>query len=312
MDGTPYPPPAPEPPPAGAPQQQYAPPAPQAQYPPAAPQPQYDPSQYQQPQPAKKKKKTGLIIGIVVGVLLLCCIGSSVAGYLLYKAAEKEVTNTLDSSQDSTTDNTLDLDTDTADDSASAIDTGWEDFRPEAYADNGYGPLESFHQEVLDEAVAVHYPDLVVQEALVRPSTEYTTDTLVARAKLADNPDVQIAFYLEVENTDAFNSGWTNDPANEEYDYLDYGTAANGREYFWDNTQLVPLLGGISDDTVTDLLVQASKDFPGGVIYWVEVDGDTGYIEVTRWEAYADYSAGYVANYTLDGGEWVLDSAEQW
>lgn len=311
MDGTPYPPPAPEVPPPSAPQPQYAPPAPQAQYAPPAPQPQYDQSQYQQSAPPKKKK-TGLIIGIVVGVLLLCCIGSSVAGYLVYRAAEKEVTDTLDSTEDWTTDDTLDLDSDTADDSASTIDTGWEDFQPEASADNGYGALEGFHQEVLDEAMSTHFPDFEVQDALVRPSTDYTTDTLVARATLADDPNVEIAFYLEVENTDAFNSGWTNDPANEEFDYLDYGTAANGREYFWDNTQLVPLLGGISDSAVTDLLSQAASDFPGGVIYWVEVDGDTGYIEVTRWEAYADYSAGYTANYTLDGDEWVLDSAEQW
>lgn len=311
MDGTPYPPPAPEVPPASAPQPQYAPPAPQAQYPPAAPIPQYDQSQYQQAQPPKKKK-TGLIIGIVVGVLLLCCIGSAVAGYLVYRAAEKEVTDTLDSTEDWTTDDTLDLDADSTDDSASTIDTGWEDFQPEAYADNGYGALEGFHQEVLDEAISTHYPDLEVQEALVRPSTEYTTDTLVARATLADDPSVEIAFYLEIENTDAFNSGWTNDPANEEYDYLDYGTASNGREYFWDNTQLVPLLGGISDSAVTDLLSQAASDFPGGVIYWVEVDGESGYIEITRWEAYPDYSAGYIAYYTLDGDEWVLDSAEQW
>jgi len=310
MDGTPYPPPAPQVPPPSAPQPEYPPAAPQPEYPPTAPQPQYDQSQYQQAQPPKKKK-TGLIIGIVVGVLLLCCIGTSVAGYLVYRAAEKEVTDTLES-DDWTTDDTLDLDSDSTDESATTIDTGWEDFRPEAAADNGYGALEGFHQEVLDEAAATLYPDLNIEDALVRPSADYTTDTLVARATLADNPDVQIAFYLEIENTAAFDSGWTNDPANEEYDYLDYGTAANGREYFWDNTQLVPLMGGITDGSVTDLLAQAAEDFPDGVVYWVEVDGDTGYIEVTRWEAYPDYSAGYVANYTLDGDVWVLDSAEQW
>ncbi|MDO8847468.1 MAG: hypothetical protein Q7W51_03640 [Coriobacteriia bacterium] len=309
MDGTPYPPPTPEVPPAGAPQAPYPPAAPQAQYdqqqyPPATPQPQY-----QQPQPPKKKK-TGLIIGIVVGVLLLCCVGSGVAAYLIFRAAEDEVTNTLETTDEWET-NTLDLDSD-SNDEASTMDTGWEDFQPEASADNGYGPLEAFHEEVLDEAVATHYPDLVVKEALVHPSTEYTTDTLVARATLADDPNVQIAFYLEVENTAGFDSGWTNDPANEEYDYMDYGTASNGREYFWDNSQLVPLLNGIGDSSVTDLLSQAAVDFPGGVIYWVEVDGESGYIEVTRWEAYADYSAGYIAYYTLDGDTWVLDSAEQW
>lgn len=309
MDGTPYPPPAPEVPPASAPQPQYPPAAPQPQYDQAVPPPQYDQASYQQPQPPKKKK-TGLIIGIIVGVLLLCCIGSAIAGYLVYKAAEDEITNTLESTEGWETDTTLDLDSNETDDSST--DTGWEDFRPEALADNGYGALEGFHQEVLDEAAAMHYPDLDVEEALVRPSADYTTDTLVARASLSGNPDVQIAFYLEVENTEAFNSGWTNDPATQEYDYLDYGTATNGREYFWDNSQLVPLLGGITDDSVTDLLVQASEDFSGGVIYWVEVDGESGYIEVTRWDAYPDYSAGYTAYYTLDGDTWVLDSAEQW
>lgn len=308
MDGTPYPPPAPQVPPTPAP--------PQPQYAPPAPQPAYEQQQYQQPpyaEPQPPKKKTGLIIGIVVGVLLLCCIGSAVAGYLIYKAAADEVSNTLDTSDESSTDNTLDLNADTTEDvTASTIDTGWESFQPSVTPGNGYGALESFHQEVLDEAAATLLPDFEVQEALARPSAEYTTDTVVARATLADDPSVQIAFYLEVENTEAFDSGWTNDTANEEYDYLDYGVAANGREYFWDNTQLVPLLGGISDPAVTDLLVQAATDFPGGVIYWIEIDGSTGYIEVTRWEAYQDYSAGFTADYTLDGDTWVLQSAEQW
>ena len=50
-----------------------------------------------------------------------------------------------------------------------------------------------------------------------------------------------------------------------------------------------------------DLLRQAAKDFPGGVIYLLENDGETGYIEVTRWDAYPDYSAGFFAYYTFDG-----------
>jgi hypothetical protein len=305
MDGTPYPPPAPQVPPTPAPPQpQYAPPPPQPAYDPQ----QYQQPQYQQPQPPKKKK-TGLIIGIVLGVLLLCCVGSSVAAYLIYRAAEQEVTSTIESNDFNM--DTFDTDTNT-DISASTIDTGWESFYPGATPDNGYGALESFHQEVLDEVAASLFPDLVIEEALARPSTEYTTDTVVARTTLADNPDVQIAFYLEVENTAAYDAGWTNDTANEEYDYLDWGTASNGREYFWDNTQLVPLMYGITDPTVSDLLAQAAADFPGGVIYWVEVDGSSGYIEVTRWQAYADYSAGYMAYYTLDGDTWVLDSAEQW
>ncbi len=309
MDGTPYPPPTPEVPPTGAPQASYPPAAPQPQYdqqqyPPATPQPQY-----QQPQPPKKKK-TGLIIGIVVGVLLLCCVGSGVAGYLLYRAAEDEVTNTLETTDEWETD-TLDLDSDITEDEVT-LDTGWDEFEPITYDPSLWVSTDTFHDEVLDDAMSSLFPDFELAEVLARPTTEYSTDTVLARATLASDSDVAIAFWLEVENTPAFESGWVWDPAAEGYDYMDVTTAPNGREYSWDNTQLVPLLFGISDETSEDLLRAVASDFPDCVISLVENDGETGYVEFTRWDGYPDYESGFYANYTYDGSEWMLDDAGEW
>jgi len=292
MDGTPYPPPAPEVPP---------PPAPAVPQPPTpgVPQPQYAPT----PPP---KRKTGLIIAIVVGVLLLCCCGTGAAGFIAFRAAEDTATETIDEISNEFEPDVLDSE------SGPALDTGWEDFAPPAYDPSVFVALEPFHEEVLAEAAAMLFPDFELIEAVVKPSAEYTTDLVLARASLASDPGAEIAFYLEVENTAAFDAGWTNDPSAQEFDYLDVTTASNGREYFWDNTQMIPLLGGIADPAVEDLLTQVSYDFPGCVVYLVETEGSSAFVEFTRWESYPDYSTGYTADYTLDGDTWVLDSAGQW
>lgn len=294
MDGTPYPPPTPSVPPPDVPQPQYA---PQAPYAPAAP---------------PKKKKTGLIIGIVVAVILLCCCGSGVGGFLLFRAADEEVTEGLEEVTNELDSELPGLDSDAADDEASELDTGWDEFEPAAYDSSVWVGLDGFHEEVLADAMNSLFPEFELQEQLAQPSTEYSTDTVLARATLASDSDVAIAFWLEVENTPAFESGWVWDPVRDGYDYMDVTTAANGREYSWDNTQLVPLLFGMSDDTTEDLLRAVGNDFPDSVIYIVENDGEMGYVEFTRWDAYPDYDAGFYADYTYDGDEWTLADAGEW
>ncbi len=304
MDGTPYPPPTPSVPPAGA-------EPPQAQYP--APEPQYAPqAPYAPAEPPKKK--TGLIIAIVVVVILLCCCGSGVAGLLFFRTSESTITGSDDVIEqlEGLEDSAADIAANSGNPVGPAEGTGWEDFAPATYDSSVWVGLEPFHQEVLDEVAATLFPDFEVTDALVRPSTEYTTDTLLARATLAGEPETQIAFYLEVENTAAFDSGWTDDPADQEFEYLDHGQASNGREYYWDNTQLVPLFYGIGDYTTQELLVTVADDFPDAVITLVEADGETGYVEFTRWDAYPGYEVGYSADYSYDGYGWVLGSAQEW
>lgn len=289
MDGTPYPPPAPSVPPAGAPQPQYA---PQAPYAPAPPPP---------------KKKTGLIIGIVVAVILLCCCGSSVAGLLLFRSADTEGTKSLEE----VTSDLPDLNSDVAEDEVT-LDTGWEDFAPATYDPSVWVAPDAFHASVVDDAMASLFPDFELTDVLVRPSTEYSTDTVLVRAELTSDSDAVIAYWLEVENIPAYESGWVWDPERDGYDYMDVATASNGHEYSWDNTQLVPLHFGISDATTEDLLRTVAADFPDCVIYLVENDGETAYVEFTRWEAYPDYDSGYYADYSYDGSGWTLEEAALW
>ncbi len=294
MDGTPYQPPTPSvPPPPDMQQPQYA---PQAPYAPAEP---------------PKKKKTGLIIGIVVAVILLCCCGSGIGGLFLYRAADEEVTEGLEEITTELDSELPDLDSD-VDEGMDPRDTGWDDFDPGAYDSSVWISTDAFHEEVLADAMSSLFPDFDIEERLARPTTEYSTDTVLARATLASDPNVAIAFWLEVENTPAFESGWVWDPERDGYDYMDVATAPNGREYSWDNTQLVPLLFGMSDDSTEDLLKAVTRDFPDCVIYLVENDGEAGYVEFTRWDAYPDYDEGFYADYTYDGGEWILEDASSW
>lgn len=316
MDGTSYPPPTPPVPPSGAEPPQasaeVAEPRYDAQAP--APAPEYAPQAPYAP-PVPPKKKTGLIIAIVVAVLLLCCCGSGVAGLLFFRASSSEITESSDNvieQLEGLEDSAADIAAESGNPAGPAEGTGWEDFAPGSYNSTVWIALEPFHQEVLDEVAATLFPDFEITDALVRPSTEYTTDTLLARATLTGEPETQIAFYLEVENTAAFDSGWTDDPADQEFEYLDHGQASNGREYYWDNTQLVPLLNGIGDDKTQELLVTVADDFPDAVITIVETDGETAYVEFTRWDAYPGYETGFSADYSYDGYGWVLDSAQEW
>ncbi|MGB4442512.1 MAG: hypothetical protein WBJ62_09870 [Coriobacteriia bacterium] len=294
MDGTPYPPPTPSVPPPVAPQPHYA---PQAPYSPAEP---------------PKKKKTGLIIGIVVAVILLCCCGSGAAGYFLFMAADEEVTESVDEVTNELDSDLPDLGSDIAEDGVHILAARWDQFDPPAYDPSVWVSTDAYHEEVLDDAMSSLFPDFELEERLARPTTEYSTDTVLARATLASDSDVAIAFWLEVENTPAFKSGWVWDPARDGYEYMDVATAANGREYSWDNTQLVPLLFGIGDDSTEDLIRTVANDFPGCVISVMENDGDTATVEFTRWDAYPDYDAGYYADYTYDGDEWELVEAGEW
>jgi hypothetical protein len=94
--------PPPPPPPPGAfpqqpaatpPQPQYPPPGPPAytpQQPVQPPQPQY--GQPQAPPPAPKKKRTGLIIALIVGLLLLCGIGGC-AGIVFFAASSSSTSS---------------------------------------------------------------------------------------------------------------------------------------------------------------------------------------------------------------------------
>ncbi len=194
---------------------------------------------------------------------------------------------------------------------ADPVNPDWESFYPTISDPSAYSDLGDAHQEVLSEVMATMYPDFVLEESMVKVSgDEYVTDLVLARASLPYDPSVQIAFYLEVEDDESYAAGWTSDGAYE--DYLDYAVASNGREFFWDNMQLVPLHYGIGDDSVFALLAQVAADWPGSVVNWIEADGTTGYIEVTRWEGYPDYAEGFWADYEYDGADWVCTDSGLW
>ena len=60
------------------------------------------------------------------------------------------------------------------------------------------------------------------------------------------------------------------------------------------------------------LLAQVQADFPGAVVDYAEIAGETAYVTLTRWEAYPPYAGGFDVLYDRAAGGWEYSSSEQW
>lgn len=285
MDGTPYPPPAPTVPQPGAPQPLYP-----AAQPPAQP----------------PKKKTGLIIGIVVAVLLLCCIGTSIAGYLVLKGAKDATDGTLG-----------EVSTGFESDSGGASTyegSEWANFQPEIEDSSIYSSPSQVQLDLIDEVNSSLYPDFEVDDVVLEEGGEdaesFYPNILYVKASMSSDSDVRIAYYIWADWDQAVAAGYAlSDDQAESYET--FAVASDGTGYVYDNENLEGLIFGVSDRDVVDVLAQADADFPDYVAMMTTPMGDTCEVVITRWEAFPDLAAGLIVTYERDGDSWNVTSVEE-
>jgi hypothetical protein len=204
---------------------------------------------------------------------------------------------------------------DSATDAYEPPDTGWEAFLPGPYDATVFSAPSERNIALVQEIHAQLYPDFTVDEVLCEPGyiegDTFWEDQLFVKASLTSDPGVQIAYVLYIELQEAFEQGVSYDPADIE-SYLTLTTSANGTEYIYNHSRMPGLLNGISDPAVIGLLAQSQADFPGSVADYVEIDGDQGYLTLTRWEAYPAYVGGFDVTYTRMNGGWEYISSQQW
>jgi len=292
-------PPAPEVPPAPA-QPTYA-PAPQPQ---APAQPAYTPVPAAAP---PKKNKTLVIVLVIVGVLLLCCIGSAVGGILLFRSASSDVVSELES----------ELGTDVTEEvleTGDSVDPAWDAFDPAPYDTTVYQPLSARNQALLTEIHAVIFPGFTIEEAVCEPGYEdeetYWMDSIYVRAVLDSDPDVRIVYPVWVQLEAGVADGSTSDPSS-----LDEGEVlaktADGVEYIYYNDLLPGLMQGAADQDLVDLIAQVRSDFPDSYTGYAEIDGNDGYLTVTKWDAYPDYTPLFDLTYVRVDGAWEYVTSEE-
>ena len=301
-------------------QNSYPPPPPAPAVPPAPAQPAYDATPAPQPQvPAQpayapapaaappKKNKTLVIVLVIVGVLLLCCIGSAVGGILLFRSASSEVVSELES----------ELGTDVTEEVLEAggpVDPAWDVFDPAPFDTTVYQPLSARNQALLTEIHAALFPGFTIEEAVCEPGYEdeetYWMDSIYVRAVLDSDPDIRIVYPVWVQLEKSVAEGSTSDPAS-----LDEGEVlaktADGVEYIYYDDLLPGLMKGAADQDLIDLIAQVQADFPDACTGYAEIDGDDGYLTVTKWNAYPAYTPLFDLTYTRVDGVWEYLSSEE-
>ena len=279
-------------------------------------------------QPQPKKNRTVIIIVAVVAALLLCCCGVAVAGVLLFLPAGSEVSSLPDELTDSLADGGLAPDedggttdgggTDATDDTggvAAAQESGWDAFAPGAYDTTVFTEPSARNQALVEEIHAQLYPDFAIEDIVCEPGyiegDTYWEDQLYVMASLASDSSVKIAYVIYIELVEAWAGGISYDPADIE-SYLTLTTSADGTEYIYDHSRLIGFLNGVSEPDLVPLLAQVQTDFPGAVVDYAEIEGETAYVTLTRWEAYPPYAGGFDVLYDRVADGWEYASSEQW
>lgn len=313
---TSYPPPPPPPvPPTSAAPQVPVPPAPAV--PPvspstatvAPPAPPVQPPSGTSPvaEPPKKKNKTLIIVLVIIGVLLLCCVGSAVGGIVLFRSASSDVVSDLESELGA--DVTEDLV-----DAGGSVDPAWDDFDPAPYDTTVYQPLSARNQALLTEIHAAVFPGFTIEEAVCEPGYEdedtFWMDSVYVRAVLDSDPDVRIVYPVWIQLEASVAAGSYTDPASlDEGEVLE--KTADGVEYLYYDDLLTGLMKGAADADLIELVAQAGVDFPDSYTGYAEIDGDDGYLTVTKWDAYPPYTPLFDLTYARVDGAWEYVSSEQ-
>jgi hypothetical protein len=247
--------------------------------------------------PDLPKKRTGLIVAVVIGVLVLMC-GCGVAIVLaLFDLGASDTSGTATTmtraSEAETTRQQLWLLA-----RASFPTTGFVTYA----ADERQAALAG-------RAVAMLLPDFAVDDLRIHPGSYdaaenwYEFDTYVTRLRLTSDPAVTLLFAFDVATAEADAAKLSKDDITlEAGDHLELLPGGDTRE---------PLIGGIKDPTYVALLKTAEQDWAGGDVSILSPMSDGGVdVHVYTLQSYADSEAhDYVeCVYRMKDGAWTLDS----
>jgi hypothetical protein len=253
--------------------------------------------------PALPKKRTGLIVAIVIGVLVLMCgCGAAIVAALL----------SLDSSDTSGT-----AITSPADQAEARRTELWLQAKA-SFPTTGfvtYAPDER-QTTLAAQATAMLLPDFMVVDLRVHPGSYdaeknwYGFDTYVTRLRLRSDPMVTLLFAYDVATAEADAAKLSKEDIElETGDQLRLLPGGSWLIYAGDSRK--PFIGGIKDPTYVDLLRTVEKDWVGGDVSIVSPMSDGGVdVHVYTLQSYAGSVADdYVeCVYRMKDGAWALDS----
>lgn len=288
--------------------------APAAQYAPPPPPDAGTPVYAAQATPPPKKNKTLVIVLVILGVLLLCGIGSVIGGLTIFSSTVDEVSSSLE-------DAGIDVevpDTGTGDTGSGDVTGGrteWEAFQPQLVDASIYAEPTAAQSALIEEIHNELYPDFIIEDTVAEPGIEdaelYHPDMLYVKASLARDPDVRIAYYLWTDS-EASKAGGVHLTEDQTETYETLAQSSDGTYYIYDHENLMDLMSGSVDDDLVSVLRQAEVDFPGYVAIMAGDDGDNIGVIVTRWEAFPDLEEGLAVTFSPDGNGWAVENVTDW
>ena len=230
---------------------------------------------------------------VVIAALLLCLFGVVAAGVVYYLRFTESVEPTEPTEV------------------VGPVDPDWTVFSPEPYDPAAYAEPTTRQLDLAEEITAAHFPSFVVEQVVVQPGyTEddmYYSDTLIVDASLQSDPPAHVVTYYYTQTEEAIQAGSTWDTGQLSMRET-LGVTSDGTQYTWYAADLAPVQP--SDTSAFDLLSQVAADFPGCVVFYMDVGEDTATLKFTTWEGYLAldafavyFSAKYVPG--ADGWEYV-------
>lgn len=249
------------------------------------------------PQTPPAKKKTGLIIAIVVGVLLLCCcIGA--LGVFAYLTPTESVTSGGEPTEED--------ETQPLPNSGDARLEEWIDWDPDSPPMLEGAP--SFLEDHVDDAMGIIAPDFDVEDAVWiageydEAEDWYYADAVFVRATHPASSKVSAAVEMWIQSDLMVEEDVSFDTSGDDV----LTTIGDGRELLY-----VPQWGEgfqLSGDEEVALWEQLGQDWPDAVVTDGTWEDNTFVAGITKWEVYAVEEAYpiVVVTYELEGDDWVL------
>ncbi|MDO9556087.1 MAG: hypothetical protein Q7J82_00685 [Coriobacteriia bacterium] len=248
-------------------------------------------------QPPVRKSKTGLIIGIVIGVILLLCGCSAAAGVLFFRAAGDTTVSTISESP---------AVTDPAQDQRLAEWLAWNPLTTEQFPE-----APSADTALILEALKILAPDFVATETgyaggyIDKVVDYYYGDLYLVSATHPSSDKVAAAIEFTLQSPDMIADGVSFEVG--EGDRIDKVTDA-----MIEMISYGPF-GNVDfpiDSAEGEALWQTiGNDWPDAVVMHITTEtADQVSVSITKWRQYAidDYSPRMFAIYQLSNGEWTL------
>lgn len=247
-----------------------------------------------------KKNRTLIVVLIVLGLLMFCCLASVLGGVLIFRANIDNVWNSIGEESD------------TIDAGPRSVDPEWDAFDPEPFDSSVYQLLSARNEALLAEIHTALFPDYTIVEAVCEPGSiekdSYWMDTVHVVASFNDDPAVRIAYPVWIQ-PEGLEGEAAEDPSLGEGEVL--GFTNDGTAFIYYEDLLPDLMSGLADADAVALAQQAQKDFPGCYISYLEIDGDDGYLSVVKYNNYPEQTPLFGLTYMRVDGDWEYLSSER-